>query len=101
MFMPSSGSLKPESSVKPCRLFQIVDTPESSETPLNTVRCDTPQKTNRTVVIMSPYSPDSPEPLITSGVPAGPYVGNVTQFSDATRPLIAKNAMNGAQRGIL
>jgi len=50
---------------------------------------------------MSPYSPDSPEPLITSGVPAGPYVGNVTQFSDATRPLIAKNAMNGAQRGIL
>jgi len=55
MFMPSSGSLKPESSVKACRLFQIVDTPESSETPLNTLRCATPHKTNRTVVIMSPY----------------------------------------------
>jgi hypothetical protein len=51
MFMPSSGSLKPESSVKACRLFQIVDTPESSETPLNTLRCATPHKANRTVVV--------------------------------------------------
>jgi len=35
-----------------------VDTPESSETPLNTVRCDTPQKTNRTVVVRLSLSTD-------------------------------------------
>jgi hypothetical protein len=33
------------------RLFQIVDTPESSEAILNTVLVGTPQQTNRTVVI--------------------------------------------------
>jgi len=49
--------MKPESIAKPRRLFQIVDTPESSETPLNTVRSAIPQQTNRTVVGHDAYFP--------------------------------------------
>jgi hypothetical protein len=55
-FMPSSGSVKPESIAKPYRPFQIVDTPESSETILNTVLVGTQQPTNRTVVLQDTYS---------------------------------------------
>jgi hypothetical protein len=39
------------------RLFQIVDTPESSEAMLNTVLVGAPQQTNRTVVKLSPHYP--------------------------------------------
>jgi hypothetical protein len=49
-FPSPSGSFNPQSIAKPYRLFQIVDTPESSETVLNTVLVGTPQQTNPTVV---------------------------------------------------
>jgi hypothetical protein len=49
-FMPSSGSLKPGSIAKPYQPIQIVDTPESSETILNTALTALPKQTNRTLV---------------------------------------------------
>jgi hypothetical protein len=54
-FPSASGSFNPQSIVKPYRLFQIVDTPESSETVLNPVLVGPPQQTNRTVVAQYTY----------------------------------------------
>jgi hypothetical protein len=58
-FPSASGSFNPQSIAKPYRLFQIVDTPESSGTILNPVLVGPPQQTNRTVVMLSPCLPDS------------------------------------------
>jgi hypothetical protein len=54
-FPSASGSFNPQSIAKPYRLFQIVDTPESSETVLNTALVGTPQQPNRTVVGQHTY----------------------------------------------
>jgi hypothetical protein len=52
--------VQPPKHRKPYRLFQIVDTPESSKTILNAPLTAIPKQTKRTLVKLSPYQPKPP-----------------------------------------